>query len=132
MTLYFRQNSSFLFAIQDCVFCSYSQYNIQLFTIEHSTFCTIELFTQFNIQLFTQLNIQLFTQFNIQLFTQFKIQLFTQFKIQLFTEHSTFWGKYLVLQGYSGSVYIILFCMLFNLTTSFTRLNPAYNDFSIL
>ena len=62
MTLYFRQNSIFLFAIQVCVFCSYSQYNIQLFTIEHSTFYTIELFTQFNIQLFTQLNIQLFTE----------------------------------------------------------------------
>jgi hypothetical protein len=82
MTLYFRQNSSFLFAIQVCVFRSHSQYNIQLFTIEHSTFYTIELFTQLNIQLFTQLNIQLFTQFNIQLFTQFNIQ--------LFTEHSTF------------------------------------------
>jgi hypothetical protein len=48
-------------------------------------------------------------------------------------------GKYLVLQGYSGSVYIIFaairvhyncFGMLFKFL--YTPLNPPYNDFDIL
>jgi hypothetical protein len=48
-------------------------------------------------------------------------------------------GKYLVLQGYSGSVYIILFRTITvhhnyfgMLSTHFTPLNPPYNDFGIL
>ena len=79
MTSYFRQNSSFLFVILVCVFCS----------ILNTTFN----FSQLNIQLFTQLNIQLFTQFNIQLF--YAIQHSTFYAIQHSTfhtiEHSTFY-----------------------------------------
>jgi hypothetical protein len=52
MTSYFRQNSSFLFVILICVFCS----------ILNTTFN----FSQLNIQLFTQLNIQLLSFIDLE------------------------------------------------------------------